>query len=74
MARINKIVQKMKDRPNGIRLEEIESVLEHYGYIKVRTRGSHHYYRNEEGDLIPIPRETPVKAVYVKDVLRRIGE
>ncbi|WP_234032896.1 hypothetical protein [Paenibacillus faecalis] len=38
------------------------------------TRGSHHHFRNESGDLITIKKETPLKAVYIKDVLDRIGE
>ncbi|ARF67228.1 hypothetical protein B7C51_04465 [Paenibacillus larvae subsp. pulvifaciens] len=74
MARIDKIVQKMKHRPNGVRLEEIMPVLNHNGYILVRTKGSHHHFRNEQGDLITLPRQNPLKAAYVRDVLKRIGE
>ncbi|MDY8094192.1 type II toxin-antitoxin system HicA family toxin [Paenibacillus polymyxa] len=40
----------------------------------VRIKGSHHIFRNESGDTLPIPFETPVKAAYVKDVLEIIGE
>jgi len=29
---------------------------------------------NEKGDVITIKEDNPLKAVYVKDVLRRIGE
>ncbi|WP_258394742.1 type II toxin-antitoxin system HicA family toxin [Paenibacillus sp. MDMC362] len=64
----------MKNRPNGIRFEELVKVLDHYGYILIRTRGSHHIFRNESGDTFPIPRQSPVKAVYVIDVLEKIGE
>jgi predicted RNA binding protein YcfA (HicA-like mRNA interferase family) len=75
MARIEKIVAKMRNRPNGIRFDEIVKVLQHYGYIQVRVKGSHHHFRNERGDLITIASHSdPLKAVYVKDVLSRIGE
>lgn len=75
MARIEKLIQKMKNRPNGIRFSEVEKVLNHYGYIKVRHDGtSHAQFRNEAGDVITIKVSNPLKAVYVKDVLRRIGE
>ncbi|MCM3128999.1 type II toxin-antitoxin system HicA family toxin [Paenibacillus provencensis] len=74
MARVEKLVQKMKNRPNGMRFEEVVKVLEHYGYIVVRIKGSHHIFRNEQGDTFPIPKETPVKTAYVKDVLEKIGE
>lgn len=70
MARIEKIIEKMKNRPNGIRLSEIEKVLNHYGYIQVRSKGSHCHFRNDEGNLITIPNHgDPIKAVYVKNIL-----
>ncbi|GKS14770.1 hypothetical protein YDYSY3_57700 [Paenibacillus chitinolyticus] len=74
MARVEKIVQKMKDRPNGIPYDDVAKVLRHYGYELVRTKGSHCHFRNKHGDLITIKKENPLKAVYVKDVLDRIGE
>lgn len=74
MARIDKLVQKMKDRPNGIQFDEVAKVLRHHGYELVRSNGSHFHFRNDAGDLITIKKENPLKAVYVKDVLDRIGE
>ena len=35
---------------------------------------SHRQLINKQGDVITIKEENPLKAVYVKDVLRRIGE
>lgn len=71
----DKIISKMKRQPNGIRFSELKSVLEHNGYKLVRSNGgSHKQFRNEVGDVITIKKDTPLKAVYVKDVLRRIGE
>ena len=35
---------------------------------------SHRHFINENGDVITIKEDNPLKAVYVKDVLRRIGE
>ncbi|MTW85645.1 addiction module toxin, HicA family [Virgibacillus dakarensis] len=74
MAGVEKIIEKMKNRPNGIRFNEMMKVLEHHGYILDRVRGSHHQFRNEQGDIITIPKHNPVKAVYIKDVLKRIGD
>ncbi|MDU5946975.1 MAG: type II toxin-antitoxin system HicA family toxin, partial [Paenibacillus macerans] len=73
MARIDKLVQKMKDRPSGIQFDEVAKVLRHHGYDLVRSNGSHFHFRNNAGDLITIKKENPLKAVYVKDVLDRIG-
>lgn len=55
MARIEKLVQKMKDRPSGIHYDEIAKVLRHHGY-GVRSNGSHFHFRNQAGDLITIKR------------------
>lgn len=35
---------------------------------------SHRQFINGEGHVITIKEENPLKAVYVKDVLKRIGE
>lgn len=74
MAGVEKIVQKMKNQPNGIRDSELQKVLEYYGYRLDRQKGSHKQYVNANGDVITIKSENPLKAVYVKDVLTRIGK
>ena len=75
VSSIRKLIEKMKQQPNGIRPEEVEKVLWTYGYIPVRQKGSHKHYLNKEtGDLITIKQENPLKKVYVIDVLNRIGE
>lgn len=41
---------------------------------KQRSGTSHRNFINAKGDVITVKEENPLKAVYVKDVLRRIGE
>lgn len=41
---------------------------------KQKNGTSHRHFINKKGDVITIKEDTPLKAVYVKDVLRRIGE
>ena len=72
---VEKLIEKMKRQPNGIRPEEAEKVLKAYGYEPVRQKGSHKQYLNKEtGDLTTIKQETPLKKVYTRDILNRIGE
>ena len=40
----------------------------------LRSGTSHRIFINERGDVIVIKEDNPLKAVYVKDVLKRIGE
>ena len=73
MSNINKLIAKMKRQPNGVRFQELKKVLEYNGYImKSKTGTSHRQFINEEGNVITIKEENPLKAVYVKDVLKRI--
>lgn len=75
MPSVEKIIEKMKCQPNGIRPEEVEKVLKAYGYHPVRQKGSHkHYLNRNSGDLITIKQESPLKKAYIVDVLYRIGE
>lgn len=73
MSSVDKIIDKMRRQPNGIRPEEAEKVLNAYGYKLVRHKGSHKQYLNmETGKLTTIKQENPLKKVYVIDILNRI--
>ena len=72
MAGVDKIIEKMKNQPNGIRMAEADKVLSANGYRLDRQKGSHRQYINDSGDVITIKDENPLKAVYVKDILNRI--
>ena len=70
---IDKILSKMKNQPNGIRHEEASKVLIYFGYRLDRQKGSHMQYVNEKGDVFTLKKESPLKAVYVKEILSRIS-
>ncbi|MDR2900915.1 MAG: type II toxin-antitoxin system HicA family toxin [Treponema sp.] len=72
MSSIDKIIEKMKNQPHGIRLAEAERVLAAYGYQLKRQKGSHRHYLNANGDLITL--KDPLKISYVNELLERIGE
>jgi predicted RNA binding protein YcfA (HicA-like mRNA interferase family) len=72
MPSVDKIIDKMKRQPNGISMAEAHKVLLANGYKFSRQKGSHCHYIDASGDVITIKKESPLKAVYVKDVLSRI--
>ena len=75
MATITKLIQKMKNQPNGISFDEGERVLTSHGYHFARQKGSHCHYINNNGDVITIvKRKDTLKKVYVNAILDRIGE
>ena len=74
VAGAKKLIEKMMNQPNGIRFDEATKVLNHIGYKEVRVKGSHHQFRNDAGDLTTIQYGNPIKIVYVKDIVKRIGD
>lgn len=74
MSTFDKLINKLKTQPRGITYEDAHKILTHYGYILVRKRGSHRYFRNDAGDLIMIKEKNPLKISYVEEILSRIGE
>jgi len=72
MPSVEKLIEKMWQQPNGITMTEAERVLVAYGYRFARQRGSHCHFINENGDVIIIKKDHPLKAVYIKDILSRI--
>ena len=74
MAVIEKLVQKMKNQPHGILLDEADKVLRHYGYNCKRIESSHRQYINSNGDVITIAGKGQLKKVYIIAILDRIGE
>jgi len=75
MASIEKLIEKMRNQPNGITIEEVSKVLAAKGYSFARQKGLHCHYINKTGDVITIVQRKPtIKKVYVVEVLDRIGE
>ena len=73
LSTIDKLIQKMKQQPNGIRPEEAEKVLKAFGYEPVRQKGSHKHYLNKStGDLTTIKQENPLKKDYIVDIINRL--
>lgn len=72
MASVDKIVEKMKRQPKGIKFSEAEKVLNYYGYQFGRQKGSHRHYINDKGDVITLKYENPLKIAYINDILSRI--
>ena len=70
MPPVKKIIEKMKNQPHNIRLEEAEKVLTAFGYHFRRQRGSHRHFIDCSGDLITL--KDPLKKAYIAEILERI--
>ena len=74
MPSLDKVIQKMKNQPNGIRPEEADRVLSANDYRLDRQKSSHCQYVNKSGDVLTIVYSKPLKKAYVTAILERIGE
>ncbi|EAK5214980.1 type II toxin-antitoxin system HicA family toxin [Campylobacter jejuni] len=72
MSKKDKIIKDLKNNPNNARFETLKILLESEGYECFNKGGSHYQFRKEECDLITIPFKRPIKAIYVKMVLKAI--
>ncbi|NLF09520.1 MAG: type II toxin-antitoxin system HicA family toxin [Pirellulaceae bacterium] len=56
MNRRDKLIQKMRNSPSGIRFSEIVSLLQHEGFVLFNRRGSHCTFHRADGRLLTIVR------------------
>lgn len=69
MTKKDKREQRIRQNPNNVSLQDFETLINEYGYIKMS--GSHPKARIGAFTL-PYKRENPVKPVYVKELLKLI--
>ena len=56
MSRREKLIEKMRRTPGGIRFAEVEALLRHQGFVLFNTRGSHRTYHDASGRVLTIVR------------------
>ena len=71
MSKLNKLIQKFLARPGEVRFEDVSYILKAFGYVEVRSRGSHHSFENMEGNVIVIPKKGGklVKRTYIEQII-----
>lgn len=74
MSQMEKMLAAIKLAKADIRLAELEKILIHFGYIKVRQSGSHSYWRKDDSPFVTIPAHSgKVRIVYVKEIIKLLG-
>jgi predicted RNA binding protein YcfA (HicA-like mRNA interferase family) len=68
MGKLEKLIQQFLNYPPEVRFEDVRYLLEAFGFVEIRSRGSHHSFRNEIGQKVVIPKKggQKVKGIYVK--------
>lgn len=72
MSKREKLRQKLKNNPNSVNFNDLRTLLTNFGFMLIRTSGSHHLFQYDDGTQIKsvtIPvHGNKVKAFYVKKV------
>lgn len=75
MSKWDKLIYKIKSLSSELRFEELQKILESYGYeMRAPKSGSSHYsFRKKGCSTITIPKHKPIKKVYI-ELVREIVE
>jgi hypothetical protein len=75
MSRKEKLLTSLRNNPKNVRFKDLDKLLRWYGFECRSPRGGNHYIYKRKGCCpISIPRDKPVKSVYVKKALALIEE
>lgn len=74
--KVVKIIEKMRNQPNGISPNDAEKVLYALGFEHKRTRGSHKRFKRKSDGLrfTLVVSENPIKKYLVDDILNVVDE
>ena len=70
MSQFEKLLKKIRSLNKNLRFEELQKILEFYGYTMTdpRNGSSHKSFRKTGQPSITIPQHEPIKRVYVEKV------
>lgn len=75
MTQRDKLIERLRQRPKGVTLDELDRVLRMFGFELVRISGSHHIYRRPGSPPITVTRHgAHVHSEAVREVLRIVDE
>jgi predicted RNA binding protein YcfA (HicA-like mRNA interferase family) len=75
MGREEKLLDKLRNNPKNVRFEELDNLLQSYGFeCRKPKRGTHYVYKHKRGASITVPYAKPMKSTYVKKVIALIEE
>ena len=71
MSKVEKLLEKARNNPGGLRIKEFRSLLSALDWIHDRTAGSHEIWISQQGVRLPIqPKGKMAKAYQVKQLLK----
>ncbi|MBK1989203.1 type II toxin-antitoxin system HicA family toxin [Sphaerospermopsis aphanizomenoides BCCUSP55] len=72
MTQMDKLIQLFLSHPVEVRFEEVRRILIAFDFEEVRSKGSHHTFRHEDGRIQIVPKKDgqKVKGIYIKQIVK----
>ncbi|MBD2690245.1 type II toxin-antitoxin system HicA family toxin [Anabaena catenula] len=72
MTQLDKLIQLFLSHPVEVRFEDVRRILIAFGFEEVRSKGSHHTFRHEDGRIQIVPKKEgqKVKVIYIKQIVK----
>jgi predicted RNA binding protein YcfA (HicA-like mRNA interferase family) len=74
MSRREKLLEKMRRSPQGIRFAEVQALLRYEGFVLFNQRGSHCTYHRADGRLLTVVRPHGKRKTCHPEDIRKILE
>ena len=76
MSKLEKLLKKLLSLSKDMRFNELQKILEYYGYVMnaPRSGSSHYTFRKSGKNPITIPKHEQIKKVYVEMVRDLVEE
>ncbi|MFZ5899546.1 MAG: hypothetical protein ACOYU7_10380 [Bacillota bacterium] len=75
MTKLRKLYASIVKNPKDVDFEDLDRILRQYGFIRRQPgKGSSHYTYHHPGlvDILTVPYNRPVKAIYVRQAIAAI--
>ncbi|WP_017306220.1 type II toxin-antitoxin system HicA family toxin [Spirulina subsalsa] len=75
MSKLEKLIEQFLRDPPEILFNDVQYLLESFGFEQQHSKGSHHTFRNSDGLKITIPKKggKMVKGIYVKQIVKLLN-
>lgn len=77
MTKADKLFADIVNNPKDVRFEDLDKVLKFYGFSRRNPKsGSSHYtyFHTKLSDILTIPKDKPIKAIYVRKAIMAIDK
>lgn len=72
MSKAQKMIEAMANNPQDWQIDQVKTVAKAAGLTVHCPGGSHHVVRHAAGAKISVPAHRPIKAIYIKKLIRLI--